>query len=295
MKKMQYFSYLGSTLFIIMISTNNSCEIFPTCFELKADRSLHRAGLLNNFRAAHEPFIYEIIPEPTREGLDKVLISTSEQLTEKELKALKTRLNNPKKLLILDIRYDRHGFVNGEPVQFHPGPINKHAFDNDEQSLSQQIKLCDTMYLTDRHVRDMSSKGLLIDVERVNIEPDLVRALGYDYERMPFDVSKPLDPTFIDTFVALIDTQSSDAWIHIHDIDGLMSTSLLFVMADMLKNSTHVRYDDIILRHVAFGGIDFSLKRHAPLKQFLKQFYRYAREHAVKPMLTWSAWLKNNN
>lgn len=292
MKKMQGFSVLCVMLPAFCWSCLSSAAVVPVCVVLRADRSLHRAGLLNNFRVAQESYLYEIIPEPTRLGLDQLTISTSEQLTEKELMGLKARLNDPKKLIILDLRSDMHGFVNGEPVQFHFGPSTKRSFDN-ELLLSEQIRRCDTMYLTDRHVRDMSSNGMLMDVENVNIEPNLVRSLGYEYERMPLDGAKKIDASFIDAFVSFIDTKVPETWIHIHDTDGLMATSLLFVMSDMLKNAHQVSYKDILMRHVAFGGIDFAQKRYDDNQgRFLRAFYTFAREHAINPMLTWSEWLK---
>jgi hypothetical protein len=292
MRKMQDFGCLILiTLSVTAVYT--TCNVVSVCRQLIVDRRLNKAGLLKNFRAAHEPFIYEIIPEPTREGLDDLFISTSEQLTEKELESLPGRLNNPAKILILDLRSDMHGFVNGEPVQFHAGPLSKRSL-GDEQDVSRQIKMCDTMYLTDRHARDISNDGIVIDVQSLCTEPDLVKRLGYDYERMPLDFTQSFDADFIDTFVKRIDTKPADTWIHIHDTDGLLSTSLLFVMTDMLKNAHRIDYKDIIMRHVAFGGIDFGLKRHAAFADFLKQFYRYALEHNGNPMLTWSEWLKNN-
>jgi len=292
-KKQQSFLFMIGSL----LCAGSLMAVLHECRTLYADRRLHKAGLLNNFRSASEPYLYEIIPEPTRDGLDSLAISTSEQLTEKELVSLKQRLNNPSKLLILDLRLqsDVHGFINGEPVQFQsnegtvPAPSGDH-----EAALSEQLSACPKVYITDRQVRGMQGAGILMDIETIHTESEIARLLGYAYQRLPLDTSKSPEPEFVDTFVTLIDAQTEDSWIHIHDNNGLVGPSVLFVMADMLKNAQRISYEEILMRHIAFGGVDFIQKRYTTLTQFLKQFYQYARAKAQQAGIVWSQWIKNN-
>ena len=79
-----------------------------------------------------------------------------------------------------------------------------------------------------------------------------------------------------------------------------MGPSLLFVMADIIKNASKIPFEDILLRHVAFGGIDFLQKRHAERYTFLKLFYQYNLEkhtagNSTWSGCTWSDWLKSHN
>lgn len=298
MKNVQYFVFDLHGVLIVMLLFCLHYSNYPMCVRVIADRCLHKAGLLNQFRSAHDPFIYEIIPEPTRLGLDNVTLSTSEQLTEKEFISLRNRLSNPAKIMVLDIRLlsDVHGFINGEPVQFYEANGSEILSVSDYiNDVLKQFFSYKTVYMTDRHVRGMQENGIVMGIESINAEPDFVRSLGYEYKRMPLHHAAIIQSGFVDDFIKLVETKMPHVWIHIHDHDGLMGPSLLFVMADIIKNASKIPFEDILLRHVAFGGIDFLQKRYAERYTFLKLFYQYNLEKHTAGKSTWSDWLKSHN
>jgi len=62
---------------------------------------------------------------PTRNGLDQLNVSASGQLSEHDIQSIKDSLTSGNKLIIIDLRWERHGFLNGEPISWNKdGRVN---------------------------------------------------------------------------------------------------------------------------------------------------------------------------
>ncbi len=208
------------------------------------------------------------------------------------------------KLIIIDLRLESHGLVNGKPVSWtdcrdNSANVRKNLteIEKDEKNRLKRAQLDKLLVL------NAVTSPQTVKVQTVKTEKEFVESLGMTYIRFPArDHYRPSDQV-VDDFVRFLTQLPSDSWIHLHCKGGKGRTTTFMIMMDMMRNSKKVGFEDILKRQKLIGGNDlFNLHepehyKHLPAKErleFLKKFYEYCQQNP-NFQLTWSEWNKRSN
>jgi len=204
----------------------------------------------SSYRMLGESFEYSKYKNKTLDlyGLDKLNISGSAQFSVPQLEnvMLDVVKHNPKikKLIVLDLRQESHGFIEGKPFRFHMPRNEINAKVDPESILERERKLLDEL-INDKsnkqvHIRysnriDSGEKFSLnhyisFQTNDIKSESEVVDALcskigghtGVDivYERFyVLDHSRPSDAD-IERFVDMFESIGETVWVHIHCAAG---------------------------------------------------------------------------
>lgn len=223
---------------------------------------------------------------PSFEGLGELNASASGQFSAASLKAL-IRTIPMKEIIIIDLREEAHGFINGIAVSWR----DEHNWLNKDREIEdlladEQERLDALLHQANIRI-DADDFYLNEAIESVRSEEDVVEAEGLSYLRLPLtDHVRPSDRA-VNHFILIARSLSEKQWVHFHCSAGRGRATTLLTMYDMLNNGTSVSYNDILMRQWIIGGKDLteipplnSWKRlyHCERLDFLKQFYRYCRE-----------------
>jgi len=264
---------------------------------------------LRRFRTMTAPF--DPSPDgytPSREGLDALRASGSAQFSKQSFQTLLNVLPL-KKVIVVDMRQESHGFVNEMPVSWYAennwanvGRSLAYIEMDEKHRLHQLLeegtaKVCQKMSEEARMDCNLSFK-----VATVATEQQLCYDAGVAYHRLPVTDHSPPDNVQIDHFIAIVKGQPRDAWVHIHCAGGSGRTTALLCFYDMMHNAKHVSLKDILYRQWLLGGKNFISsasdrwpQQFAARKKILALFYEYCREEAPQFTLSWSDWLHSKN
>jgi hypothetical protein len=236
------------------------------------------------------------------DGLNHLRISGSAQFSEITFKTILKHLDiQPKKLIVLDLRQESHGFINGHPISWTDGVHNyanvdktKFEIESDEY---QRLRLA---VQAKQIVINPLEEPTKLTVCRVKTERDLVESYGATYVRLPVtDHNRPSNEV-IDQFIELVRSLPSDHWIHMHCKAGKGRTTMFLTLFDIIQNAQHVSLKDILARQHSIGGIDLTQihkknnertrAAHERL-EFIREFYRYC-QHEPDFKVSWSNWSK---
>lgn len=247
-------------------------------------------------------------------GLEKLHASGSGQFSEKQLIAVKDLLAG-KQVIIVDLRQESHGFINGEPVSWY-GVANAANRDKTREEIlrDEKEKFAAIKALTEVEVATIHSKeeGVIkdyspipVEVEEVKTEEELGRSVGFGYQRFTVrDHAAPSDAQ-VDGYISFIRDLPEDTWLHVHCRGGKGRTTTFLAVYDMMQNAKEVSLHDIIARQQALGGSDLFKAKEAvdaykqqdasKRKQFLERFYQYAKENNDGFKTLWTEWLKQGH
>jgi hypothetical protein len=233
-------------------------------------------------------------------GLNNLKISGSGQFSEKTFMAMIRYLPiRSEKLIVIDLRQESHGFINGQPVSWTDGNHNyananktKSEIEADEY---QRLRLA---VRAKQIVINPLKEPIKLSVFAVKTERDLVESYGSTYIRLPVqDHNRPANE-IIDQFIQLVKSLSSDYWIHIHCKGGKGRTTTFLTLYDIIQNAHHVSLQDILARQYLMGGVDLTLVQKEDRERtraaherlaFIQQFYLYCQQ--VPNFDTcWSDW-----
>lgn len=211
-----------------------------------------------------------------------------------KLKVLKV-----KNLIVVDLREESHGFLNGNAVSWY-GPHNAtnegkrpNKIENMQARLLSELEKLN--YVTVFKILQKSKDAIIekvkpIDylVHRVASEGDVLADNHLDYKRFYVQDFHPPAPKQVQEFIQFAKSLPPDTWILFHCRAGMGRTTVFMSMYDMMHNAKHVSFDDIIARQAALGGKD--LKKLPPVGsykykfavqrlKFLHKFYDYARNN----------------
>ena len=247
-------------------------------------------------------------------GIKELLISGSEEPSEKGWKDIadyiaKRSAPGKKTLLVLDLRQESHGYLNGRAITLvseydwiNRGKSNSQSIRDQENwlhSLRIQKKITGILS-TQQFAAKEYSGGKTIPVKVVKNEKDLVSRLGFAYHKLYItDHTAPGDSE-IDAFLTIIKNAPKDTWFHVHCRGGKGRTTTFFVMYDMLKNADKVSFEEIIARHASIAPYYnlFEINRGDPFLTpyyeqriiLLSHFYQFAQEVLNGYQGTWSEW-----
>lgn len=244
-------------------------------------------------------------------GMDRMNISGSAQFTKSQLRrvlnSIKENQQSVTMVLILDLRQESHGFINGLPFRFYidRNEINKNVdpdciLQKEEREVksltrSEQNHIINISYSKKESYKLNLSSSVPFQTQDIHTECETVNALAnefldrdlqVDYERFyVLDHNRPSDED-VDKFVSLFDTHNNEyTWLHIHCAGGKGRTTSFMAMADMLLNASQVEFKEIIKRQHVIGGSNLYATsgkpawRAAAAKErlkFLEQFYNFA-------------------
>ncbi len=264
-----------------------------------------------NFRAADNHYYFERLQTldwvPSRHGLDRLPISGSSQFSQNGLKAILTQLPLDKKLVVVDLRQESHGFLNGMATSWYSNRdwanLGKSSdqVDSEERELLKKAKdRGEVIVYTDKYAK----KALKLKVDSVNNEERLMTSNGLDYKRFYVtDHRRPSDED-VEAFIEFINQLPRDSWIHFHCAAGKGRTTTFMAMYDIYQNAKEVSLEDIIKRQWLIGGLDLSeipeksnwkypyvLERY----QFLQEFYEYSRNEPIQASQSWTEWVNSES
>lgn len=242
---------------------------------------------------------------PSLQGLAELRASGSGMFSLRGLQAMCREIGHDP-LIIVDLRQESHGFVNGMAVSWYGVHNGANKGLAPEEAMRIEAELLNKLDQTDSIQFDqLENKSVDIgkaieEPKIIQTEEQLVKSLGIGYKRFfVTDHHRPLDHV-VDEFIAWVKALPNNVWLHFHCRGGVGRTSTFMNMYDMMHNAGDVSYDDIMQRHVLIGGKDFSKEPKQEYKvapaieriQFIQKFYEYCL--ACKPdgfAKSWSEWL----
>lgn len=228
-------------------------------------------------------------------ALETLHASGSAQFSEQGLEELQQKLNQ-KNLVILDLRRESHGFINGEPVSWMDSKkpwtnvgLSSEQIQEKEKALlrvaAKEKKV--TLFETEKEGVQVSYTPRQTEVKEVTTESNLAAKKGIGYKRLPVSDHKRPENAEVEEFLAFYKSLPQDSWLHIHCKGGGGRTSTLLTMIDMLHNAKRESFEEIMKRQNAINDKSLDVpqtplanKFRAEFKErllFLKKFYEFAR------------------
>ena len=222
----------------------------------------------------------------------------SAQFSEDELQKLRQKYPN-EKIVIVDLRQESHGFINGRPVlwrsYFEKINQNKEISEilSDEKSRLDTAKKDHEIVINEVIKRDKESGWYedvapkIITVNQAISEKDLAQKNGFEYQRFSirdFDIPKAKE---FSRMINFIKNLPEDKKIYVHCAGGRGRTAMFLVILDIIKNGKKVELEEIFKRQNKLGGarLDEISKEEAWSKKLaterlkmLEDFYRVTTE-----------------
>jgi hypothetical protein len=210
-------------------------------------------------------------------------------------------------LLVLDLRQESHGFLNGMAVSWYAESNWGAAGLSDADALALEAARLGLLALaTTVRVSDAASvkRGapLATDWERRDVA-DEARAFARPaggYVRLPvIDHARPGDAT-VERFLELVRGLADTTHMHVHCRGGKGRTATFLCMYDMIRNAARLPRATIFARQARLGGYDLCApanpgSKKAPFiadrRAFLDRFHDYARDNPEGRPLGWMQWL----
>lgn len=254
--------------------------------------------LPRTYRYTGDPYLIKTGEAPTRKGLEKLNIAGSSQFSEEGLKTVLEKLQWPQKMIVVDLRQESHGFLNGAAISWfsHRDWNNKGKTDSealaDQTARLKQLSEMKTVIVTKLLSRTLDggiakkSEQLYI-VDRVADEPEVVAAHHLGYFRLFNTDHVPPRDAEVNKFIAIL-KENPGTLLYLHCSAGKGRTTVFMLMADMFYNAKELSFEEIVARQYYLGGtniLDLKGKEdwRYPYKmqrvEFLKKFYAYARNN----------------
>lgn len=202
---------------------------------------------------------------PTRKGMDKMYLSGSSRLSDKEMQVVLPWLKEhagDMPIYILDLRQETHGYVNGNHVSWY-GYINwsnigrrrediMHEEDSLFHSLRGKTIVAGKISSSNNYIMS-NAQYIKVSVDSAWTEKEMVEHYGLRYLRLTaLDHVFPCDYV-IDQFLDIYRSLPERAWVHMHCQAGRGRTTLWMSFFDMLRNPD-LPMKDILYRQTQLGG-----------------------------------------
>jgi hypothetical protein len=185
-------------------------------------------------------------------------------------------------IIIVDGIHGKFGYIQGVPEQY----LKYH-----KESLSWRTYLWRLWYT-----------GTLFSQPQLIIPAEKAAALyGFGYRSFRIGSKYLSEDKDIDAFVSFMDSLPKHVFLYFHCIHGKGRTSMMLVMADIMKNAPQVALEDIIKRQHLLGSVDlfdtapwtrstYATKTLEDRKTFIERFYDFISQRKAGALQTWSAW-----
>jgi hypothetical protein len=132
---------------------------------------------------------------------------------------------------------------------------------------------------------------------------EAARLYGFDYRSFRIGSKYISQDEDINEFVSFFDTLPENVCLYFHCIHGKGRTSMMLVMADIIKNAPKVALADIIKRQHLIGSVDlfdttswtrstYATKMLENRKKFIENFYDFICQRKTGGVQLWSEWNK---
>lgn len=191
----------------------------------------------------------------------------SGQFSEDELKMIREKYPN-QKFIILDLRRESHGFVNGKAVSWY-GKFNK---SNENKTSNQVIKdelvslkklqADKKITIADIVKKDKlkgwfkETKSEIVEAKIVENEEELSKKYGFEYKRIPVTDHNTPNKEQLQQYIDLINNLPKDTKIYVHCAGGKGRTTTFLTIYDIIKNGKNLSLDEILARQHKAGGSD---------------------------------------
>lgn len=230
--------------------------------------------------------------------------SASGQFSVKSLDALIKAIPKGKEIVVIDLRQESHGFINGAAVSWRKPPRN---WSNVGKALPEIIRdETDRLRALQAHKFTLLYNFWIpfpIFVHSTHTEEEVVKSRSLKYLRIPVtDHRRPADAE-IDRFVLAVRGLPANSFLAIHCAAGKGRSTTLICMYDMIRNAKKDSYESILERQFKLGGVDYlAVKANVAWKQsdyvqkqeLLKKFYGFCRTSDPLVVL-WTEWLLKNS
>jgi len=267
-----------------------------------------------NFRTSLDPFKDKKIKGdlPSREGMYPLKISGSAMFSAKQFDQLiaEIRTVHEGPIVIMDLRQESHGFVNGTAVSsyvdrnwINVGKSVAQVEKNEKAWLRNSLKAPIEISVLDDNKKASETKKITVETALTEKEFVTSREIGY-FRIQATDHSSFTDEQVNDFVKYYKKELPQNAWLHFHCFAGEGRTTQLMVMYDILRNGKNVSFEDIVNRQYLIGGnnamkITASKEKDAykvPLykekAQLLRDFYQYVTTSPDDLPVTFSKWKK---
>ena len=231
------------------------------------------------------------IKDISHKGILNLPVSGSGQFSKENLmqlvQAVKASDLPCEKILVIDLREEPHGFLNGLPVilKLKERPF----FFPEEELIAFEVDLLQR-YLEGQNFVELKGET----------EKEIVLSEGLEYIRFPvLDHSHPKDP-IVEKFIEIV-LNEPKTWIHVHCSAGKGRTTTFLAMADIIYNAKELSLNAILLRQKCNDGQDLRKyekdPHYDPSKRklydgrlaFLKKFHTFCKENDLS-QVSWSNW-----
>lgn len=247
-------------------------------------------------------------------GLEGFRASGSSQFSQKGFYEIYKKLGRPPKFVVVDLRQESHGFINGSAITWYAprdwgnkGLTNLQASEN-EQKLLANLAIGSTI-IVQKFIEKNKEKEIVKAiplpylVQSKENEEEFLKREQIPYFRLYITDHTAPAPEEVDRFLAFVKALPEGTWIHFHCRAGDGRTTTFLALYDILKNGHEVSLDDIIARQYHLGGINlFHACKHnwktpyaQERKHFMKKFYAYANSDAFKKGVSWTGFLTRGN
>lgn len=242
------------------------------------------------------------------EGLDEMQALASGQFSESELKVLLQKIP-AKKLWVVDLRHESHGFVNGQAISWYGyrNLDNQHlTVEELTQTEHQQVhalagKEVEIGHIVKKIGGEIQDYTLnKTNAKSVETEQELVQRLGAHYYRLPVLDRHPPNNATVEKFIKWVEALPSDQWLYFHCRAGKGRTTTFMVLFDILRNGHRLDLDEILDRQAYYGPKDLRKLPHKaenlwklePAKQrlaLIQALYQYRNSPQYRAV-SWTQW-----
>jgi hypothetical protein len=236
------------------------------------------------------------------QGLNNLRASGSGQFSEETFKEMMRYLPiSPSQLVVLDLRQESHGFVNGLPIswtdgKFNYGNLHKAKFEIEVDEYQRLRFAAQAKRILVNPVEAPTN----MPVFHAKTERDVVEYFDSTYIRLPVtDHNRPSNEV-IDQFVDMVKSMRGDQWLHFHCRAGKGRTTTFLTLLDIMKNARQVSLNDILMRQQFIGGSNLNdinnkmgeKKRAAEERiELVRKFYLYSQQ-VPDFKISWSKWIE---
>lgn len=270
--------------------------------------------LPRNFRTSQDKPSQQSQNEILTLGLSDRLYSGSSQFSKEGFKALLAKIGTNRKIMVIDLRQESHGFVNGIAISWYAPKDWINVGKNLAQVEQSENQLLNSLHQgTSIIINRILEKNKLIGtlakwepisilVKTVSTEKDLINEFKYSisYYRIPVTNHVRPSDSDVDRFLEIIKTKGTTHWLHIHCRAGDGRTTTFMAMYDMFINAKRVSFDDILHRQFRLGGTNllnipkdnvWKKPYIAERLEFLRRFYDYCH-HSDPTKESWITYVQ---
>ncbi|WP_371363433.1 Effector protein hopD2 [Sporomusa rhizae] len=285
----------------------SATEPEPGVLILKVDRN-DAIQMPKDFRKASDSFKRSVRDGklPSRTGMDKLQLSGSSYFSQLEFAKMVTKLPVDR-LVILDLRGESHGYLDGMGVSWYSAYKRANFGKNAaEVEAIERDLLKSTLNAPVNVARQAADKSVISTTERkvtnAITEGDLAAAFDVKYYRIPVADYTPPSNENVEQFLQFYKALPKDAWLHLHCEAGEGRTTTFMAMVDMLHNAKKVSYDDIMTRQWLLGGQDirtatskdpWKAKAYVERAKFTRDFYDYVVQNPGLEV-SWTQWIRQH-